>query len=133
MCRGTASQRGLPIFAAHLVRAGRCLDPRALEQCARVGGLGARHPRSTGHAPRARTGTPVGVPVAWDALDDLVPGTPTVRTAAAVVGDGDPWRAALPAPQAVPAALVAEGHEIPPPRVAAMHEGRRRAREAGRS
>lgn len=84
-------------------------------------------------SPRARPGTPVGVPVAWDALDDVVPGTPTVRTAASVVGDGDPWRIALPAPQAVPAGLVAEGHEIPPPRVAAMHEGRRRAREAGRS
>jgi hypothetical protein len=38
----------------------------------------------------------------------------------------------MPAPQALPAELVAEGHTIPVARVAAMHEGRRRkrAREA---
>jgi hypothetical protein len=34
----------------------------------------------------------------------------------------------MPAPQRVPADLVAEGHEIPVARVAAMHEGKRRAR-----
>ena len=46
------------------------------------------------------------------------------------------WRAAtswadrMPAPQPLPADLVAEGHEIPIARVQAMHEGKRRARAA---
>ena len=44
--------------------------------------------------------------------------------------DGDPWAAALPARQELPAALVAEGHTIPVARVAAMHEGKRRKRAA---
>jgi bifunctional non-homologous end joining protein LigD len=34
----------------------------------------------------------------------------------------------MPPPQALPADLVAEGHEIPIARVQAMHEGKRRAR-----
>ena len=34
----------------------------------------------------------------------------------------------MPEPQALPADLVAEGHEIPIARVQAMHEGKRRAR-----
>jgi hypothetical protein len=34
----------------------------------------------------------------------------------------------MPAPQALPAELVAEGGEIPVGRVQAMHEGKRRAR-----
>ena len=49
----------------------------------------------------------------------------------AVAGLGaDPWAAALPAPQELPAELVAEGHTIPVARVAAMHEGKRRKRAA---
>jgi hypothetical protein len=36
----------------------------------------------------------------------------------------------VPAPQALPADLVEEGHAIPVPRVVAMHEGKRRARAA---
>ena len=51
-----------------------------------------------------------------------------VRTAGELLGAADPWAAALPEPQRLPAALVAEGHTIPVARVAAMHEGRRRAR-----
>jgi hypothetical protein len=39
----------------------------------------------------------------------------------------------LPAPQDLPADLVAEGHEIPVARVAAMHEGKRRKRAAERA
>jgi bifunctional non-homologous end joining protein LigD len=35
----------------------------------------------------------------------------------------------MPAPQRLPADLVAEGHTIPVARVQAMHEGRRRARQ----
>ena len=41
--------------------------------------------------------------------------------------------AALPAPQALPAELVTEGHTIPVPRVAAMHEGKRRRRAAAQA
>jgi hypothetical protein len=51
-----------------------------------------------------------------------------VTTAVALLGDADPWAALLPAPQELPADLVAEGHTIPVARVAAMHEGKRRAR-----
>jgi hypothetical protein len=56
------------------------------------------------------------------------PGDVTVATAPQRLGDGDPWTALLPAPQELPADLVAEGHTIPVARVAAMHEGKRRAR-----
>lgn len=81
------------------------------------------------YSPRARPGVPVSFPVSWDDLDAVVPGRPTVLTAAGLLDGGDPWRGALPAPQALPAALVEEGRAIPAPRVVAMHEGRRRARE----
>ncbi len=83
------------------------------------------------YSPRARPGTPVSFPVPWDALDDVHPGDVTVLNAARLVresGSADPWRDALPAPQAVPDAVVAHGRTIPVPRVAAMHEGKRRAR-----
>jgi bifunctional non-homologous end joining protein LigD len=84
------------------------------------------------YSPRIRPGLPVSAPVAWDALDDVRPGDVTVTTAAGRIGDGDPWAAALPERQELPADLVAEGHTIPVARVAAMHEGKRRkrAREA---
>jgi DNA ligase D-like protein (predicted polymerase) len=80
------------------------------------------------YSPRVRPGLPVSMPVAWDALDDVRPAELTVRTATARLGDGDPWAASLPEPQELPADLVAEGHTIPVARVAAMHEGKRRAR-----
>jgi DNA ligase D len=80
------------------------------------------------YSPRARPGVPVSFPVGWDQLDDVVPGDFTILTATEQLGDRDPWAEALPAPQLIPADLIAEGHEIPIPRVAAMHEGKRRAR-----
>jgi bifunctional non-homologous end joining protein LigD len=40
----------------------------------------------------------------------------------------DPWADAMPAPQRLPGDLIAQGHTIPVARVAAMHEGKRRAR-----
>ena len=83
------------------------------------------------YSPRVRPGLPVSFPVGWDGLDDVVPAEITVRTALARLGDGDPWRAALPAPATLPADLVAEGRTIPVARVAAMHEGKRRKRAAG--
>ena len=58
----------------------------------------------------------------------MTPADFTVRTAAGLLGDADPWAAALPAPQPLPADLVEEGRGIPIARVQAMHEGKRRAR-----
>jgi DNA ligase D-like protein (predicted polymerase) len=80
------------------------------------------------YSPRLRPGLPVSYPVGWDALDDVTPTDFTVKNAAGLLGDADPWAAQLPAPQALPADLVADGHTIPVARVQAMHEGKRRAR-----
>jgi len=80
------------------------------------------------YSPRARPGTPVSFPVAWDDLDQVVPADFTVRNAAGLLGDSDPWAELMPAPQPVAAVLIEEGHEIPVARVQAMHEGKRRAR-----
>ncbi|MGY2082937.1 DNA polymerase domain-containing protein [Blastococcus sp. SYSU DS0539] len=77
------------------------------------------------YSPRVRPGLPVSAPVDWADLDAVRPGDVTVTSGAERLGD---WAALLPAPQRLPAALVAEGHEIPVARVQAMHEGRRRAR-----
>ncbi|MEV2265071.1 non-homologous end-joining DNA ligase [Nonomuraea africana] len=82
------------------------------------------------YSPRVRPGVPVSFPVAWDDLDRVTPGDFTVRTAVGLLGDGDPWVELMPAAQALPDDLVAEGHTIPIARVAAMHEGKRRARAA---
>ncbi len=82
------------------------------------------------YSPRQRPGAPVSFPVAWADADDVVPRDFTVRNAAGLLGDRDPWAAALPDPQQLPADLVAEGHEIPVARVVAMHEGKRRKRAA---
>ena len=85
------------------------------------------------YSPRVRPGTTVSFPVAWDDLDDVTPADFTVRTVPGLLADGPSWEEHLPAPQELPADLVAEGHEIPVARVQAMHEGKRRkrAREAG--
>jgi DNA ligase D len=80
------------------------------------------------YSPRARPGVPVSFPVSWDELENIVPGDFTVHTALRHLGEGDPWAAGMPPPQALPAALVEEGHAIPVARVQAMHEGKRRAR-----
>jgi DNA ligase D len=80
------------------------------------------------YSPRVRPGVPVSFPVGWDELDDLAPGDFTLHTALRHLRDGDPWAAAMPDPQPLPADLIEEGHTIPVARVQAMHEGRRRAR-----
>jgi bifunctional non-homologous end joining protein LigD len=80
------------------------------------------------YSPRVRPGLPVSAPVDWGSLDEVAPGDVTVRTARERLGDRDPWAAAMPEPQELPADLVAEGHTIPIARVQAMHEGKRRAR-----
>jgi bifunctional non-homologous end joining protein LigD len=80
------------------------------------------------YSPRVRPGVPVSFPLAWDELDGADPSAFTVHTALDRLGDADPWAAAMPAPQALPAALVEEGRAVPVARVQAMHEGKRRAR-----
>ena len=66
------------------------------------------------YSPRARPGVPVSFPVAWDDLDRRHAGRlHDPHRAAEQLGDRDPWADALPAPQRIPADLIAEGHEIP--------------------
>jgi bifunctional non-homologous end joining protein LigD len=80
------------------------------------------------YSPRVRPGATVSFPVAWDDLDEVLPGDFTVHTAPELLGDKDPWAEAMPAPQRLDPELVEEGHSIPIARVQAMHEGKRRAR-----
>ncbi|MER7416336.1 non-homologous end-joining DNA ligase [Micromonospora peucetia] len=80
------------------------------------------------YSPRLRPGVPVSFPVDWADLGDVAPADFTIRTVPALVADSDPWAERLPAPQHLPADLVAQGHTIPIARVQAMHEGKRRAR-----
>jgi bifunctional non-homologous end joining protein LigD len=80
------------------------------------------------YSPRVRPGVPVSFPVAWDDLDRVAPADFTVRTATALLADGDPWATQMPAPQQLSPGLIEEGQAIPVARVQAMHEGKRRAR-----
>jgi bifunctional non-homologous end joining protein LigD len=80
------------------------------------------------YSPRVRPHLTVSFPVSWDDLPHVAPADFTIATAPALLGQGDPWAAALPPPQELPAELVAHGHTIPVARVAAMHEGKRRKR-----
>jgi bifunctional non-homologous end joining protein LigD len=80
------------------------------------------------YSPRARPGTPVSFPVGWEQLADVRPADFTIKTAVDLLAGRDTWATSLPRPQQLPADLVAEGHAIPVARVAAMHEGKRRAR-----
>ncbi|MEU4217515.1 non-homologous end-joining DNA ligase [Actinoplanes sp. NPDC026623] len=80
------------------------------------------------YSPRIRPGVPVSFPVGWDDLGDVTPADFTVHTALGLLKDGDPWAEAMPRPQPLDAGLVEQGHTIPVARVAAMHEGKRRAR-----
>jgi bifunctional non-homologous end joining protein LigD len=80
------------------------------------------------YSPRARPGLPVSFPLTWDDLEQISPADFTIHTALERLGDHDPWQRDMPADQQLPAEILAEGHDIPIPRVAAMHEGKRRAR-----
>lgn len=80
------------------------------------------------YSPRVRPGAPVSFPVAWEDLDRVAPADFTVRTAAGLIGAGDPWADRMPPPQRLSPELVEEGLTIPVARVQAMHEGKRRAR-----
>ncbi len=86
------------------------------------------------YSPRARPGTPVSFPVAWDDLGQVTPEDFTIRNAAALLADSDPWAHLMPPLQPIAPVLIEEGRQIPVARVRAMHEGKRRARarrEAG--
>jgi bifunctional non-homologous end joining protein LigD len=80
------------------------------------------------YSPRARPGVPVSFPLAWDDLASASPADFTIVTVPRLLGDADPWTSLMPPPQALDGGLVEEGHTIPVARVAAMHEGKRRAR-----
>ncbi|MGE2834823.1 non-homologous end-joining DNA ligase [Mycobacterium sp. SMC-4] len=80
------------------------------------------------YSPRLRPGTPVSFPVAWSDLDRVTPSDFTLRTAVAALAGRDPWAETMPAPARLPASLIEYGRTIPVARVAAMHEGKRRAR-----
>ena len=80
------------------------------------------------YSPRVRPGTTVSFPLGWDELDAVTPADFTVRTVPGLLAARPSWDERLPAPQQLPADLVAEGHEIPVARVLAMHEGKRRKR-----
>jgi len=80
------------------------------------------------YSPRLRPGVPVSFPVAWDDLDFVVPGDFTLSNAVGKLAGRDPWADLMPEPQQLPDDLVEEGRLIPVARVAAMHEGKRRAR-----
>ncbi|OBF21532.1 non-homologous end-joining DNA ligase [Mycobacterium sp. ACS4331] len=81
------------------------------------------------YSPRWRPGMPVSFPVAWSDLDRVRPADFTVHTAVGLAADGRrSWTADMPAAQRLPADLIEQGRTIPVARVAAMHEGKRRAR-----
>jgi len=78
------------------------------------------------YSPRARPGVPVSFPVGWDDIDAISPRDFTIANAVDQLDGRDPWSDSMPPDQDLPPDLLAEGHEIPIPRVAAMHEGKRR-------
>jgi DNA ligase D-like protein (predicted polymerase) len=80
------------------------------------------------YSPRLRPGTPVSFPLDWSDLQGVNPADFTVHTATDALSGRDPWAESMPGPQRLPDDLIAHGHTIPVARVAAMHEGKRRAR-----
>jgi DNA primase len=84
------------------------------------------------YSPRLRPGTPVSFPVPWADLPGIKPSEFTVHTAIDALAGRDPWADAMPRPQRLPQELIDQGRTIPVARVAAMHEGKRRARERRR-
>jgi bifunctional non-homologous end joining protein LigD len=79
------------------------------------------------YSPRVRPQAPVSFPLAWEDLGDVVPTDFTIHNAVEQLDRAGPWMEGL-APQRLPADLLEEGHQIPTPRVQAMHEGKRRKR-----
>ncbi len=80
------------------------------------------------YSPRWRPGLPVSFPVAWSDLDRIQPADFTVHTAVNLADARESWTEAMPSAQRLPTDLIEQGRTIPVARVAAMHEGKRRAR-----
>jgi DNA ligase D-like protein (predicted polymerase) len=80
------------------------------------------------YSPRLRAGTPVSFPLDWADLDNVRPADFTVHTAVDALAGRYSWAETMPAPQRLPSDLIEHGRTIPVARVAAMHEGKRRAR-----
>ena len=80
------------------------------------------------YSPRLRPGTPVSFPLDWSDLDRVHPADFTVLSAIDALSGRDPWAESMPGPQRLPSDLIEQGRTIPVARVAAMHEGKRRAR-----
>lgn len=80
------------------------------------------------YSPRLRPGLPVSFPLDWADLDTVTPGDFTVYTAVDAAAERPSWEQLMAPPQRLPEELIEFGHTIPVARVAAMHEGRRRAR-----
>ena len=81
------------------------------------------------YSPRLRPGVPVSFPLDWADLDRAHPSDFTIRNAAGRAGRRRPVAGAdAAAAVTLPAELIEEGRAIPVARVAAMHEGKRRAR-----
>jgi DNA ligase D-like protein (predicted polymerase) len=80
------------------------------------------------YSPRLRPETPVSFPLEWSELDAVTPADFTVRTAIDALDGRPSWTESMPAPQRLPADLIEHGRTIPVARVAAMHEGKRRAK-----
>ncbi len=84
------------------------------------------------YSPRLRAGTPVSFPLSWADLDQITPADFTIHTAVDALAGRDPWADMMPTLQRLPSDLIEYGRTIPVARVAAMHEGKRRARTARR-
>ncbi len=80
------------------------------------------------YSPRLRPGIPVSFPLAWSDLDSARPPDFTIKTAIDALAGRDPWAEQMPEPQRLSDDLIEQGRAIPVARVAAMHEGKRRAR-----
>jgi DNA primase len=80
------------------------------------------------YSPRLRPGVPVSFPLEWTELERITPRDFTIHTALDALEGRPSWTESMPAPQRLPADLIEFGRTIPVARVAAMHEGRRRAR-----
>jgi DNA ligase D-like protein (predicted polymerase) len=80
------------------------------------------------YSPRLRPGTPVSFPLDWSDLAQVHPADFTVHTAIDALAGRDPWAEMMPPPLRLPSDLIEHGRTIPVARVAAMHEGKRRAR-----
>lgn len=80
------------------------------------------------YSPRLRPNLPVSFPLEWSELEHVAPTDFTVHTALDALAGRPSWTESMPARQRLPSDLIEQGHTIPVARVAAMHEGKRRAR-----